>query len=331
VQEQVRAIVQQQVKAIVQEEVKSIVQEEVKSIIQEQVTAIVQQQLASVQMSASPNPSYADVARTPPGSQPSNLQTLSMNTTPSSVTDTLYCTVDTSTVEEAERDKAKPGNIRQEIEKEMRREEGADDWRCAAVTKDPRNTTRIRITCRNEAELARVKQAAEKTAVQGSRILRDQLYPIKVDNANRTAILEEDGKLRPGVVEMLEKENEVRIAKVSWLSRKDSGKAYGSMVVYVTKGSDAVRLLQGQYFHVAGESAFTRVFEPRRGPTQCFNCQELGHKAYSCKKARACARCAQQGHRHSECRAEIPKCVPCGGPHESFSRHCRVLYPAKDA
>lgn len=28
------------------------------------------------------------------------------------------------------------------------------------------------------------------------------------------------------------------------------GKAYGSMVVYVTKGSEAMRLLQGQYFHV---------------------------------------------------------------------------------
>jgi hypothetical protein len=150
VQEQVKAIVREEVKAIVQEEVKAIVQEEVQSIIQEQVTAIVQQQLANVQLSGSPNPSYADVARTPPGSQPSNLQTLSMNTTPSSMTDTLYCTVDTSNVEETERNKAKPGTIRQEIEKEMRKGEDADNWRCAAVTKDPRNTTRIRITCRNE-------------------------------------------------------------------------------------------------------------------------------------------------------------------------------------
>jgi hypothetical protein len=44
------------------------------------------------------------------------------------------------------------------------------------------------------------------------------------------------------------------------------------MAVYVTKGSDAVRLLQGQYFHVADKSAYTRVFEPRRGPIQCYNC-----------------------------------------------------------
>ncbi|KAF2185951.1 hypothetical protein K469DRAFT_687753 [Zopfia rhizophila CBS 207.26] len=35
------------------------------------------------------SPSYADVARTPPSSQPSNLQTLSTYTTPSAMTDTL--------------------------------------------------------------------------------------------------------------------------------------------------------------------------------------------------------------------------------------------------
>jgi hypothetical protein len=23
------------------------------------------------------------------------------------------------------------------------------------------------------------------------------------------------------------------------------------------------------------------------------------------------------------------KCVPCGGPHESFSRNCRKLYPSQ--
>ena len=163
----------------------------------------------------------------------------------------------------------------------------------------------------------------------GARVLLDQLYPVKVDNANRIAILDQDGKLLPGATEALGKENDVQIAKIAWLSRKDTGKAYGSMVVYVTKSSEAMRLLQGQYFHVAGESAYTRAFEPRYGPLQCYRCQELGHKAFSCTKPRTCARCAQTGHHHSECRAAIPKCVPCGGPHESFSKNCRVLYPAQ--
>ena len=61
---------------LVQQLVTGIVQEKVTSIVQEQVTAIVEKQLSSVQHS-SPNPSYADVARTPPGSRLSNLRTVS--------------------------------------------------------------------------------------------------------------------------------------------------------------------------------------------------------------------------------------------------------------
>jgi hypothetical protein len=101
------------------------------------------------------------------------------------------------------------------------------------------------------------------------------------------------------------------------------------MVVYVTKGSDAVRLLQGQYFHIAGESAYTSVYELRNGPVQCYNCQAIGHKAFSCKKMQVCANCAKEGHHHRDCLEEVPKCVPCGGPHESFSRNCGTLHPMR--
>jgi hypothetical protein len=130
-------------------------------------------------------------------------------------------------------------------------------------------------------------------------------------------VLDEDGEVRASVKEMLEKENDVKIAKLSWLSRKDALKAYGSMVVYVTKRADAARLLEGQYFDVDGESAFTRVFEPRHGPMQCFKCLGLGHKAFSCTGPQLCSRCAQPGHRHSECQTDSPKCAVCSGPHDS--------------
>ena len=68
--------------------------------------------------------------------------------------------------------------------------------RCAAVTRDPRNSGRIRITCRDEEELARVKVVAERAKASGARVLRDQWYPVKVDNACRTAVLDENGELR---------------------------------------------------------------------------------------------------------------------------------------
>jgi hypothetical protein len=112
------------------------------------------------------------------------------------------------------------------------------------VIKDPRNTKRIRVACRDKAELQWVQEAAQKTSTTGTRVLRDQLYSVKVDNASRTAILDQDGKVQPGAAEVLGKEGRVHIAKISWLSRKNTGKAYGSMVIYVTKGSEAARLLQ---------------------------------------------------------------------------------------
>ena len=161
--------------------------------------------------------------------------------------------------------------------------------------------------------------------------MRDQLYPVKVDNANRTAVLDVDRNILPGIAEALGTENEVNIVKIAWLSRKDMGKAYGSMVVYVTKSSEAKRLLEGQYFHLAGESAYTTMFAPREGPTQYFNCQEIGHKAYAYKKPQVYGKYTRQGHHHKTYQAAEPKCILCSGPHESFNRNCRVRRLHKDA
>jgi hypothetical protein len=291
----------------------------------DQIDALQHKSAVTATAQASPSRSYAEIARTPPSSQPSGIRTLSsQNTTPSTLTDTLFCTIDTSRVEDKEKGKVQVADIRKTIEAEIQRRGSKENWRCAAVVKEARNPHRVRVICRDESETQLVKEAAQKISVPGVRVLRDQLYPVRVDNANRTAVLDADGNLLPGAMEALGTENEVNIAKIAWLSRKDSGKAYGSMVVYVTKSSEARRLIDGQYFHLAGESAYTAVFAPREGPTQCFNCQEIGHKAYACKKPQTCGRCAEQGHHHKTCQTTVMKCVLCRGPHESFSKNCRV-------
>ncbi|KAJ3454196.1 hypothetical protein MRS44_018090 [Fusarium solani] len=267
------------------EELKQV-KEEMKQV-KEQLNTMADSISSSAQMS--PRPSYADVARTPPTSQPSNIHTLSsMRTTPSSFTDTLFCTIDTSRVSEEDRGKVQVGEVRQAIEEKVRVREGQQSWRCAAVVKDARNPDRIKVVCRDEAEVQLIREVAEKTVVKGARVLRDQLYPVKVDGANRTAVLDSSGNVLPGAAEALGKENEVMIAKMHWLSDKANGKMYGSMVIYVTKASDARRLLEEGYFHLAGESASTNVFERRQGPAQCYNCWEIGHKAFACSKAQRC-------------------------------------------
>jgi hypothetical protein len=53
---------------------------------------------------------------------------------------------------------------------------------------------------------------------------------------------------------------------MAWLSKKDVPKAYGSMVIYLTKDSDARRLLQEEFFHIAGELVHTSIFNRFSGP-----------------------------------------------------------------
>jgi hypothetical protein len=76
------------------------------------------------------------------------------------MTDTPYYTIDTSRVSEEDRNKTQLGLIREAIEKEIRAGPERDNWRCTAVTRDIRNITRIRVTCRDETELQLVKEAA---------------------------------------------------------------------------------------------------------------------------------------------------------------------------
>lgn len=77
-----------------------------------------------------------------------------------------------------------------------------------------RNADRIKVICRDEAEMQLVKQTAQKTAIKGARVLRDRLFPVKVDGANRTAVLDSNGDILPGAIEALGKENKVIIAKI---------------------------------------------------------------------------------------------------------------------
>jgi hypothetical protein len=125
--------------------------------------------------------------------------------------------------------------------------------------------------------------------------------------SGRTAIIDHDGKILPGVVEALGQENDVQIAKVAWLSRRDTAKVYGSMVLYATKAGDARRLLNDGFFYARGESGYTGIFERRMRPEQCYNYQQIGRKAFQCKNPQVCARCAKEGHHHGSC-SELERC-----------------------
>lgn len=106
VRREVKSIVQQEVVNIVKKEVAAIVQQvisiEEPVTVQRQVFIILDKQLFSVQLS-SPEPSCADIARTPPFRHPTNLRTISTQTTPSIMTSTSYYVVEFINVEKPDR------------------------------------------------------------------------------------------------------------------------------------------------------------------------------------------------------------------------------------
>jgi hypothetical protein len=215
---------------------------------------------------------------------------------------------------------ALPGKIRSGIEDGIREERGEPKWRCKVVLRDRLNPRRVRVLCRDEKELQTVKSVAERMKPSGARVLSDQLYPVKVDNVAARAILKPDGTVREEAVPSLEEENDVKIAKIVGLNKKESRKAYGSMAVYFVRGEQTAEALQSDFFSVQGESAYTAVFLPRVGPIRCYQCQELGHNAYECKGSLRCIRCGQQGPSHRDCPMKIPKCAICGGRPEASSK-----------
>ncbi|KAL9560838.1 hypothetical protein ACKAV7_015001 [Fusarium commune] len=120
-----------------------------------------------------------------------------------------------------------------------------------------------------------------------------------------------------------------KFRRCTGLSNKENGKMYGSMVIYVTKASDALRLLDEDTSTIAGESASTNVLSDAKARPML---QLLGGLAIKpcLQYTQRCGNGAETGHRHRDCQAVEPKCVPCGGPHESFSQNCRLNVHKKD-
>ncbi|KAJ3487744.1 hypothetical protein NLG97_g6342 [Lecanicillium saksenae] len=193
---------------------------------------------------------YADAARTPPESPKSSNTRLASDATVSNASELLFCTIDVSRVPADDCDRTSPGAIRTTVENEIRTVLETPAWRCRAVTRDVKAPHRIRIICRDENELQRIKGIAEKNLPPGTRVLRDEYYPIKIDGVSRSAILDEQGKELSGLNEALGSENGTEVTRVTWLSHRFL-KPIGSVVVYLKRASDAARFLREEYFYAA--------------------------------------------------------------------------------
>ena len=137
------------------------------------------------------------------------------NLTPPKVEE-LFCTVGSGRVEGDEINMAMLGKkIEEEIQKINQ------TFQCKAITQDHRTQDRVQILCRNEEELDTVKRVATTTAVEGAKVLRDQLYLIKLNNVRANAVLS-NGVIKEDLLPALNDSNKTQIAKISRLSGRCS-------------------------------------------------------------------------------------------------------------
>ena len=88
-------------------------------------------------------------------------------------------------------------------------------------------------------------------------------YPIKVDNVNANAVLDlTTGRVLPNVASSICEENRnFSISKIGWLSQ--SGKKYGSIVLYLKEESQVNAMIARGFLEVGGKSGITQAWKDR--------------------------------------------------------------------
>ena len=73
-------------------------------------------------------------------------------------------------------------------------------------------------------------------------------------------MLDKNNNIKVGVAKAFGEENEIIVTKIIWLSNKDVLKAYGIILVHLTKGSNIRRIIIKGFFYAREESSIIRVF-----------------------------------------------------------------------
>ncbi|HEY5814054.1 MAG TPA: hypothetical protein VIT23_15540, partial [Terrimicrobiaceae bacterium] len=226
----------------------------------------------------------------------------------------------------------KPGAIRRRIDDALEDHDVTKEIKCQGISRNARDSNKYKVFFKNEKAVQTVRQndAWLKGYLRGARLQAEQWHPIRVDSVYKGAVLKNMGghEVKEEATQMVAEENEVQVHKIQWLSKPDSSKIHGSMVLYLARRQDAEKLLRDGRVEVDGETAFARPYERRTGPMRCFKCHQFNHMAARCPSSQpVCSRCAGTGHTHRECTSDRVKCATCGGLHSTFDPSCR-LYKA---
>ena len=194
---------------------------------------------------------------------------------------------------------------------------------------------RIDVVFADKDEANKAKQHTRwlTSSLTGARVKGEQWYPVKFDSVVKQCVLDQvvnDGQtLNKDFAKDFKADNscetaECTVMKATWLSKVDSKKKGGSMVVWLKNRVDAEYLLRTGTAMFGATDAFCSPFIVRDKSGPCYHCNRYGHKQASCTSSVRCAICSK-GHRRDECpNKDSPKCPACGDAHTVFDWACKL-------
>jgi hypothetical protein len=111
--------------------------------------------------------------------------------------------------------------------------------------------------------------------------------------------------------------------KVVWLSKRQSEKRVGSLVIWLKQPAAADHFSHERIVRFRTSEAFCSKFERREGFDLCYNCNGYGHKQTNCTNKTKCGICSNPHNIRNCSQRTTPKCPACLGPHPIFNRKCR--------
>jgi hypothetical protein len=168
----------------------------------------------------------------------------------------------------------------------------------------------------------------------GTRLQGDEWYPVKCDLVAKQAVLHSTAKdgvtLKQDVCKDFQAQNSVEgmectALKARWISRADSIKKTGSMVIWLKHKAAASYLLAKGTVIFGPTRSYCSKWESRDYGLLCFHCNKYGHLQAACKAPSRCTICSG-GHRRFECKQQVnPKCPVCNQKgHTALSWECSM-------
>jgi len=112
------------------------------------------------------------------------------------------------------------------------------------------------------------------------------------------------------------------VEEIAWMKKKDAPLgAAASLGIWFDSAEAAEWAIQdGMLFGLR----YVGSIEPyKRKERRCFNCQGLGHEAWSCKERQRCGHCAAE-HDKKDCPpGSIARCVDCNENHPTGAKECQ--------